>query len=1227
MAGDELKSEMLVHAAGRSCLDFSTDGHYLVTGGDEGYIRIFDMSLKQEDSEAQNRCNEYHEDVVSSVAVSSEYICSGGESGIVALHKVAPVPEDDKDQDPNGFVSLLTRCSFPVRCIKFDAKGKRVAVASDELIVKVIDVNDSTKVQLLTGHKQPVRQVTWSPDGAFITTATSDGAIRVWDMNSSEPTCIQVLEDLITAAEADDAGTVEPVWHPSSKFFVIATKTNELVVISRDTWQRTGAFAKEGHTDVISALAFSDNGRYLVSSSVDGTVLVWDVPDRGVIARESHRKPITQIAFCPDRKTNLICWVDNGGWLVRWKEPIPTNLPLPAAPLHTRGASVDSSAAAPIDKSARADKAQAAKTKSAKPSHAPPTVDASDLGDDDGFDANGWLDDDDGLLAEAGVDDMDEDTRDKDRAVTSWLESGNRKGASSVYIPPTPKGQEAFQPGSTPLREQRRYLAFNMLGVISTVEREDHNLVTIEFHDRSAHVGSHFNDSFRYTLGAIGHQGCAFACRSSGDSPGLIYYRSYENWSTAQEWQYELLPKENPILLSVGGVEGAAEYDLSIAGSGTVVVATDKGYVRFLTGSGLQKYVWNLGQEVVTMAAGHEWVIVVYRGVGGVVDGRQNLEYALMDIDTFEVVQQGSVPLAKGAKLKWVGFTDEQIPAIFDSQGLVSVLDRSRRPRQARWVPSLDTNTLARRENKQESYWPVGVTARHLHAVILKGEEQHPHFPVPVFQELELQMPLLRLEVQQGQMEEKYMRETMFVTHRRDGASPDDEDLKSSLARQELETDKTVLLLVQSACKADRLEAALDAVLMLSQPASVAAAAKIAHFYNLPSLEDRIELVKEAKTGMRSFENDNKREGKWAHLMDDRTIVTTSRHGGGGDGNLFGGAGNRRARVEASMTPMSFTPRPSSVLNRGRVETPMSTGLSIVAAVGRAAVQERADEEQWNANGDESTNADEDTAYDDVTAVAAAGSSSPKRARSASVDDAAESMAAPPPKKAVNPFAKRAAAHASSSPANNPFASKNKAGTKDLTRTGSFFNRIEGKDAPKPKGKGRSSLSNESAPATKTSGGPRQTTLFGVPSPATAADAAATKSKAGRKRKAAATETEAEDAADVGSDQTSTVTSMFGKQASSKPQQVKELPREGEEFEDTQMEDTQLEETQPAVPVERNDERGNSDKENESVPSSGVSKLAKFKMQQTLASAPIEGASRETAVDAAEDSVPEPVDT
>lgn len=159
-----------------------------------------------------------------------------------------------------------------------------------------------------------------------------------------------------------------------------------------------------------------------------------------------------------------------------------------------------------------------------------------------------------------------------------------------------------------------------------------------------------------------GELGAGFACRGTAESPSLVHYRSFETWTASQEWQYSLPYGENALVIAVGGLAPPPdELEMGIAGTGTVLVATDKGYVRFLTGSGLQKYLWNLGEEVISMAAGKDWALVVYRGVGGVVDGRQNLEYALIDTDSYEVVQQGKLPLIKGASLNWIGFTDEQV--------------------------------------------------------------------------------------------------------------------------------------------------------------------------------------------------------------------------------------------------------------------------------------------------------------------------------------------------------------------------------------------------------------------------------------------------------------------------------------------------------------------------------------------------------------------------------------
>lgn len=160
-----------------------------------------------------------------------------------------------------------------------------------------------------------------------------------------------------------------------------------------------------------------------------------------------------------------------------------------------------------------------------------------------------------------------------------------------------------------------------------------------------------------------GELGTVFAAPAVDSEPSKILYKPYESWTSLSDWEASLPAGENATVVAIGGmapVYGEDESTQGLTGSGAVIVATDRGFVRFFTGAGLQKYLWNVGEEIVTMSAGKDWAIVVHRsnGVGA------GLEYALIDTDTFEVVQAGKVPLGKGTTLKWVGFTDENVSSL-----------------------------------------------------------------------------------------------------------------------------------------------------------------------------------------------------------------------------------------------------------------------------------------------------------------------------------------------------------------------------------------------------------------------------------------------------------------------------------------------------------------------------------------------------------------------------------
>lgn len=170
-----------------------------------------------------------------------------------------------------------------------------------------------------------------------------------------------------------------------------------------------------------------------------------------------------------------------------------------------------------------------------------------------------------------------------------------------------------------------------MLGVIHVVERDTHNIVTVEFHDQSSHPSHNFDDFQKFSLGALGAQGAVYATTSK-DTSNTLSFRAFDTWGTGKsDWSIDLPASEHITCLAIGGnAKGASgsqddeddERQFSIAGSGTVVAATSKQYLRFFTGSGTQKYVMHMGEDIVSIAAGKDWALVVHRTCEYIVAGK-----------------------------------------------------------------------------------------------------------------------------------------------------------------------------------------------------------------------------------------------------------------------------------------------------------------------------------------------------------------------------------------------------------------------------------------------------------------------------------------------------------------------------------------------------------------------------------------------------------------------------
>jgi len=219
-----------------------------------------------------------------------------------------------------------------------------------------------------------------------------------------------------------------------------------------------------------------------------------------------------------------------------------------------------------------------------------------------------------------------------------------------------PEYHEAFQPGATPWRGNRKYLCLNLIGAVWTVDQDTHNTVTVEFYDREFHRDFHFTDTFLYDKACLNEQGTLFSCPPTEDTSATIFYRPHETWTEHQDWRTQLPAGETVTAISLS--------------DSFITVTTSANYVRvytlFLTP---YKVYRQKSSPIVTCASWRDYVLTMGNGPVGA-DGQTKLLYTIENIKRDEVCQsEDVVALSEGTTIRSVFFSDNGVSlSIFNAR-------------------------------------------------------------------------------------------------------------------------------------------------------------------------------------------------------------------------------------------------------------------------------------------------------------------------------------------------------------------------------------------------------------------------------------------------------------------------------------------------------------------------------------------------------------------------------